>query len=105
MIFIWFALKILPSMIFMDAVKIFKKNDNLIMIIYIVFSIVYMIYLDFEFLGEHIFEGVLFSVYLFFSFSRTESSPKKLIENRPYFYLTLFMIISLLGLTLYLILT
>ena len=105
MIFIWLILNILPIIIFMEGVKIFKKNDNLIMIIYMIFSIVFMIYLDFEFLGEHIFEGVLFDIYLFFSFSRTTSSPKKTIENRPYFYLTLFMLTSVLSLTLYFIFT
>jgi hypothetical protein len=105
MIFLWLGFGFIASGIFIDAVKIYKHQDNLVMIFFIVVSGFLMIYSNFIFLEEHIVEAILFQVYIMVKAGSSELKPKPYLSKKPNLYLSLYLFIYFLGLSFYFIFT
>lgn len=91
MIFLWLILEFLAISIFIDAVKIYKHQDSLVMIFFIVVSGFLMIYTNFIFLEENIFEAILFQVYIMVKAGSSELKPKTYITKKPNLYLSIYI--------------
>lgn len=91
MIFLWLILEFLAISIFIDAVKIYKHQDSLVMIFFIVVSGFLMIYTNFIFLEENIFEAILFQVYIMVKAGSSELKPKTYISKKPNLYLSIYI--------------
>ena len=105
MIFIWLLFEMLSISIFIDAMRLYKQEDNLIMIFYIVVAGFLMIYSNFVFLDKYIVAAIFFQVYVMIKAGSSDSKPKKYLIKKPYLYLSLYLITYIIALILYLIFT
>ncbi len=103
MIFIWLLFGFLAISIFSDAVRLYKHEDNLVMIFFIVVSGFLLIYSNFIFLEEHVVEAIIFEVYIMIKAGRSDLKPKPYLVKKPSLYLSLYLITYIIALSLYLI--